>query len=369
MKHFFFSLFFLCLALLPIGVQAESVLRSGDKITIAAEETVVDNYYVWVGLLGTTVMSGTVGGDMYGVAGSMVVNGTVKGDLGVAAGIANLDAVIEDDARVLAGEVIIEDSIGGDLFVAGGIVKILSTARIDGDVFVYGGELEMTGEIGGSVYGTVERVRIDAPIGGDVSMTVGTLTLGSKADIAGDVSYESASELVRAQEATVAGAIQQIARDYVEPSESRDVFIRMIVTLFASLSLYVLFKKEMLGIVRTIEASYARAGVIGLATLVSGPVVALLLIFTMVGALLGLFALGLSLLLMVCGYVMASVITGLLIVRLFMRQAEVNVLALLIGAIVFQGVSVVPYMGPLIVFILLCIAVGGVTVHLYRRVV
>lgn len=201
----------ICLLILaPLGAGAATTLLTGDKISIEADESVAGDYYVSVGPLGTTVMSGTVEEDMYALAGSLTINGTIGKDLGAVAGVAHINAPVSDDVRIIAAEAVISGPVEGDVFVIGGALKILSTADIKGDVIFFGGDAEIAGTVGGSIYGTANSMRVDATVAQNVNVkTARELTLGAKANIAGNVQYTSVSDLVRAQEANVAGEIQK----------------------------------------------------------------------------------------------------------------------------------------------------------------
>ena len=173
-----------------------------------------------------------------------------------------MNASVTDDVRIVAGEAVIDDYVGGDVFVVAGILKVLSTAHIAGDVIFYGVEGEINGEVGGSIYGTANRLRIDAHVANLVDVKVGTeLTLGSKADIAGDVRYAGVNNLVRAQEAVIGGDIQHkesVAKVAEDPL--RTFLIPLFVSLFATLTLYLLFKREIERVINTITHSPLAAG-------------------------------------------------------------------------------------------------------------
>ena len=170
------SAFVLVTLFFPVVGQAATVLL-GDKISIEADEVIEDDYYVSVGTLGSTVMSGTIEGDMYTIAGSVTTNGVIKGDFGALAGLSYMHASVTDDVRIVAAEVVIDDYVGGDVFVMAGKLKILSTAQIEGDVIFYGLEGEISGAVGGSVYGTTDTLRIDTKVAGDVAVSYTHLTL------------------------------------------------------------------------------------------------------------------------------------------------------------------------------------------------
>jgi len=353
---------------IPSSGEAATVLI-GDKIAIEADEVIEDDYYVSVGALGSTVMSGTVEGDMYAFAGNVTTNGVIKGDFGAVSGLAYMHASVTDDVRIVAAEVVIDDYVGGDVFVIAGKLKILSTAKIDGDVIFYGVEGEISGAVGGSVYGTMDTLRIDSKVGGDVEVKAGReLTLGGKAEVGGSIRYQSRNELVRAQNSIIAGEIQKrTIEDNDERDAVRSILIPMFISLFAALTLYLLFKREMQKIITTILDSPLPSGLIGLAALIAGPFVSLLLVSTVLGMLLGIFGVGIMLVLVSVGFALAVVLTGALASRLLIGKFTVSLTWILCGAVVFHGLLQIPALGILMALALISMAVGAMLLALYRN--
>lgn len=361
------STFALVTLFIPVHGQAATVLL-GDKISIEADEVIEDDYYVSVGTLGSTVMSGTIEGDMYTFAGSVTTNGVIEGDFGAVAGLSYMHASVTDDVRIVAAEVVIDDYVGGDVFVVAGKLSILSTAKIEGDVIFYGLEGEISGAVGGSVYGTTDTLRIDTKVAGDIDVTAAReLTLGSKADVSGDIRYRSRNELVRAQESIISGELQkQTIAENKESDTLRSILIPMFISLFAALTLYLLFKREMQKIITTILAAPLPSGIVGLSTLIAGPFVSVLLISTVLGMLLGIFGVGIMLVLISVGFALAIVLTGALAFRLLINKATVSLPSILCGAIIFHGLLQIPALGILLALALISMAIGAIVLTLYR---
>lgn len=360
--------FALAIIIAPSYVDAATVLL-GDKISIEADEVIEDDYYVSVGSLGSTVMSGTIEGDMYTFAGSVTTNGVIKGDFGALAGLSYMHASVTDDVRIVAGEVVIDDYVGGDVFVIAGKLKILSTAQIDGDVIFYGVEGEISGAVGGSVYGTMDTLRVDTKVGGDIDVKAAReLTLGSKAEVGGAIRYRSRNELVRAQDSIITGEVQkQAIADNQESNTLRAILIPMFISLFAALTLFLLFKREMQKIIATIIDAPLPAGLVGLATLIAGPLVSLLLISTVLGMLLGVFGVGAVLVLVSIGFALAVVLAGALASRVLVGKATVSLPWILCGAVVFHGLLQIPAVGLLAALGLVSLTVGAIVLSIYRN--
>lgn len=356
---------------IPAGAHAQSVLRAGDGITVASEQVVEGDYYVSVGPIGTTVMSGTVTHDMYAFGGTVTANGTIGEDLGIIGGVAHMHASVTDDVRIVAGETIVAEHIGGDLFVLSGLLRVLPTAKIDGDIIFYGGEAEINGEVGGSIYGSASTMRIDAPVGGNVDVTTANdLTLGGRAVIAGDVTYATLSQLQRAQEAVIEGTISEKAYDTdVAQDGVKTALMPTFVLLFATLSLYLLFRKRLEELVIETDRSYLKSGLVGLAVVILGPLLSLLLMVTLLGVIAGLLGFALTLLVYITGAVVMSVIVGSSLSKLVVKKTTVSLTWILAGAVAIHILLYIPVVGPMILFALFCISVGAVSLKLYSALI
>ena len=364
MRHFLIAQLLL-ICLVPSVASAETVLRTGESVSVETNQVIEDDFYVGAG---TVSMSGKVSEDMYAVAGSATINGEVGKDLTILAGSAQVHASTSDDVRVVAGEVVIAERVGGDVFVIGGLLKILSSATVAGNVFFYGGEAEINGAVGGSVLGTADRIRIDTTVDGDVDVTTAySLTLGDRANISGDVRYVSADEIIRAQNAVVEG---EVVRNTESTQPSRlslgDRLLPLFVLLFATLSFYLIFRRELLFVTKETFDSVAKAGLVGAGVLLGGPLIVLLLFVTQLGVLVGLILLLALLLGFTLSLVLMNVLAGNLAARLFSRRAEMNVWWIFLGTAIVDILIFIPIVGPFILFVLFTITLGGLVFSTYR---
>lgn len=369
MKHLGLTLTLVFL-LIPFTSQAETVLRTGTDISVDSDQVVDGDYYVSVGPFGKTIMSGGVSEDMYAFGASVTVNGTVGEDVSILAGTAQVHAPVTDDVRVIGGEVTLAEDVGGDVFVLGGTLTILSTAKVHGDVFFFGGDLLIEGDIDGSVHGSAQRAVIDSTVGKNIDMKVTTgITLGDKAHILGSVTYTSFSELTRSQSTIIDGSVQKndIAADSAK-EKMRGILMPMFIALFATLSLYLLFKREVESLVQTVEGSFAKSALIGSLVIILGPITALLLTATVLGLFVGLITFAVVLLLYIVGLALSSAVLGAFILKFFTKKLEVNLIAILVGALCIQGVMFIPIIGAFSLYVLFAVTVGALTHRMYRLV-
>lgn len=355
----------------PVFVQAETVLRMGEDISVDENQTVDGDYYVSVGPFGNTSMSGAVAEDMYALGGSVTVNGTIGKDLTIIGGTTQMHASVTDDVRIVAGEVTVAEHIGGDLFVIGGSLQMLSSASVGGDVIFFGGSAEINGKVGGSVLGTSEKIRVDAEVGGNVDVKTATaLTLGEKTNVGGFVRYTSVEPLVRAPNAQVAGEISknEYAEDEAASIETkvRNLLIPIFITLFATLSLYLLFKKELQALVLRIHTVPAKSALFGLSLVILGPIVSLLLMATILGVVIGIMSTALVILAYAVGYSLSGVVLGSYLSKLSTNHARVTLPWIIAGTLTMHVLLLVPVIGIALALFVFTITVGGLAISVYK---
>lgn len=363
-KKYFLLLIFGFL-LLPGMALAETVVRTGESVSISNDQVVENDFYVTAGNIS---MSGEVRQDMYAVGGSVTINGPVGVDFTALSGTTQIHAPVSDDVRVIGGEVVIADHVGGDVFVIGGLLKVLSSASISGDVYFYGGEADISGSVDGSIMGAADSVRIDGAVGSGVDMIVGRgLTLGDRASVRGDVRYESPSELTRSQDAVVDGSVVRNEVDKETESWTKELpLVSAFVLIFAALCAYLFFRERLQSMVTEIYHNPGRSGLIGLLVLFLVPIAIILAFVTVLGALLGVVGLLLWLLLLSLAYVLTAVTVGALAFALVNKTPTVSLASVLFGALLIQLLYFVPVIGALAVLVCFVLTLGVLAYQIYR---
>ena len=355
----------LAFAFTATSVQAETVLRISDSVSVSDDQTVDGDFY---GAGQKVSLSGTIAGDAHIAAGTISSNGTIEEDLFALGGTVQMYASVTDDVRIVAGEATIAEHVGGDVFVLGGVLTVLSSAQIDGDIFFYGSEAEINGAVGGSIHGHTNKMRIDAPVGGDVEMQVeDSLILGDRADIAGSVQYKARTDLVRAQNAVVVGDISRNDPTNSDtPTNPREALVPFLMYAFSVLVVFVLLRNR-LGVMMTeVSGSFTKNGLIGLAACFLLPFVVMLSLLTVIGMLVGFaafFAVG-----FLCFTVslLIPIFIGVLLNKSFTKSNQVTLLWTLLGIVSVEILLTIPVVGALIVFALFAAILGSLLRNIYR---
>ncbi|HUK64191.1 MAG TPA: hypothetical protein VLV15_12680, partial [Dongiaceae bacterium] len=157
----------------------------GDHLIVAEPDTIHDDVYAFGG---SVTVRGVVDGDVVACGGKIRIEGSVIGSVIAAGGDIDVSGDVAGSIRAAGGEIRVSAHAERDLVAAGGRVSLLSDGAVGRDVMMGCGEAVING--------AVAR---------DVRAGVGRLTLGTRANIGGDLAYVSNRSMVRESGATVRG--------------------------------------------------------------------------------------------------------------------------------------------------------------------
>lgn len=340
-------------------VEAKTVVRGGETVSIAEEQVIEGDFYSAAGKVN---VSGSVEEDIVVAAGQININGPVGVDAFLIGGQIATYGTIGDDLRVISGETTIAEPVMGDVLVVGGSVHILSTASVSGDVVLFVGEATIEGSIGGDIVGKVGNLRIDAPVAGDVDVAVDQLTLGDRSDIEGSVRYVSHDVLVKALNASVAGDV--VRSDPVLPGAKPTIytaFVPVLILLFSILVWYLLSRKSLNTVVSRALTKSPKPLFLGITTLILAPLAGGLLLVSFIGTLVGTAILSSYVLLIVLSAIGLSAVLGQLLMFIFNQSTagRVTLLSVIVGVIGVALLMLLPMIGQIIFVLLMVITLGA----------
>lgn len=359
-KKALFLFLFVSIAIPQVSL-ADSVVRTGETVSVESDNRIEGNFYTAASVLS---LSGQVAEDLVSVGGRSTLNGSVGGDAFMIGGSVDVHGPVGDDLRVVAGDVIIAEPITGDVFVMAGSVKVLSTASIGGDLLVYGGDVEISGSVGGDIIGHVESLRIDAAVAGLVNVTAPKLVLGDRTDIVGSLQYVSNEPLTRSPNAKIGG--ETTRSDIIEKdtgySPAKIALIFILITVFSSLMWYLLARTILIKIVDQALTRSIRPFLLGFITFFAAPVIILILAVSVLGTFVGIASFFAYMLLLFITVMSMSAVIGVLALRQYKNKSlpTVTPLSLLLGVILLALLIVVPVVGPALLLVLFLITMGAI---------
>jgi cytoskeletal protein CcmA (bactofilin family) len=351
-----------------IGAAHAINARSGNTVVVGKGETVDSSLYI----AGSNVtIDGTIKGDVFCAGQTVEINGTVEGDVICAGQTVRVGGQVQGNVRVAAQSATITAPIGGSLTVAGQSVTLADGASIGRDVTAYGQSLSLRGKVGRDVVGGGQQMTLNGEVGRDVELSGDRVTLENSARINGNLNYHSNNQADIRQGATVNGRTKR----YELPKQANRqtnwfaaalggaVYWFLALTLIGAVLLLAVprLMRRSVQIVR--NQTWLALG-IGLVVLLLTPIVAFMLLFTVIGIPLA-FALILTWLVMcllalaVAGYELGDWLTGMLGFEQW-RTA----LSLVLGLGVLAIISLVPVLGWLAVLLALLWGLGSLALSL-----
>ncbi len=357
------AIFFTLILSLPTMVGASSVVRTGENISIASDQAVEGDFY---GAGNNVIVSGEVLGDLIVAGMNVKLNGNLGSDLAALAGALDIHGVVGDDVRIIAGEVTVGGEIKGDLVVIASSLEVLSTAKISGDLIFFGSSAVISGEVGKSVFGQSEKMRIDGEVLGDVDIKTTGLVLGERAKVDGMVKYSSLNEMVRAQNARVAGKIVKNDPVFDKTNSFREILVPILVTLFAALVWFLFFRRLLDKVASHSNNHFVRSAFLGFGVLFLFPIGITILIVSSLGSLLGVTLLFIYIALILISLSLAGIVAGSYMAKIITKSHLVTIPYILAGTIAIFVLVYIPLIGPIFLFSLFVTTLGSLTVYLYR---
>ena len=332
-------------ASVTISGQAESVTAAGARVHVDAD---IDGD-VWLGGA-DVVFEGSSGGRLAAAGARLALTGQAQ-SLWAAGGNLELSAEIAGNARVGGAHVVIgpESRIGGSL-TAGG-----ATVTVDGQVMsrvdLAGGSVAFNGRTDGTLSVAAER-----------------LVLGPEAVIGGDLVLLDGTALESSETATIGGATRRESssawwQPRIDPRPGQFGFAMFAAgtAILAGLGLMLVGRGSYEQAAIELRSRPLSSVLIGLAVVILAPLLAVAIALTFIGIPI---ALGLLLMLpfvLLLGHAVAALGAADWVINRHgeARDAGRTILYLVAGAIGFAVLSLIPYLGGLLVFVAIVTGAGA----------
>jgi hypothetical protein len=266
----------------------------------------------------------------------------------------------------------INGSVGGDVLAGCGRLNIASTGEIGGDLLFGAESVGIDGPIEGDIKGGGSQVTISDAVGGNVELEVESLTILSTASIGGDLTYSSAEEADIQSGAQVAGATTHNVPEIKEDGAGMLPFApfsgvlakltNFLMAFVTGLIIIFVAARRLTSIVDAIGSRPGPSAGWGALLVLVTPIAALLVCMTIIGISAGVIALALY----GIGLYLAQIPVGLFIGRWIIgrfRAVESKgamVGALAVGLVILKLLSLIPYFGFVVGFVVALFGLGAV---------
>lgn len=332
------------LAVIP-GITHAAQFRSGDHIRITDKTPIAENMYVGGGEVSIET---PIQGDLFVGGGNVRITGQVQGDLFIGGGDVRVEGPVNGDLRVGGGNVTVSSDVAGEVLLGGGDVEITSDATV-GNMWVGAGQLRIAGTTGAIEAGTGHLVLLDT------------------AHVRGNLKYMSEKEADIAQDATVDGTISHStppARE--ERHEAKGLLVGggllwyLSYLLMLLLFLYV-FPVKTTELVQSWKHNFPLNLLWGIIFLILVPIVAILLLISVIGLPLGIGSLLAYPIILYVGDMVATLAIGAWIRSFWIKETDLHAdwIAALIGFVVVTILTFIPVLGALILFVAFLAGLGA----------
>ncbi|HUI64667.1 MAG TPA: hypothetical protein VL126_07490 [Bacteroidota bacterium] len=340
----------------------------GERVVLPAGE-VHQGWYFAGG--NNVIIDGTVNGDAFIAAGLVEVTGTINGELFVAGGQVDVSGHVADrviaaggvvrltgktDKSVVAagGTVILArgGSVGVNLLGAGGTLIIDGT--VAGESRVAGGEVDLSGEVKGNLAAACDRFRSDkgAVVGGN-------LTIEAK----------DSTHIAVAQ-----GTARGVTSVNIRREEPKEHFLGLLPAHFVFRLLYMLslflcalvlsflFPEQTAAIGTTITLRPGQSALVGIATLILAPVLAIVLCCTVIGLPLAMFVMAYYLWLLYLSQLSLGVALGFRLMRFDGKRGWELFGVIALGLLIVDVLQFIPIVNVLVILAGLILGVGSLAI-------
>lgn len=329
-------------------------------------------------MAGASVEKGkTINGTYFGSDNNLKIDGTVNGDVFCAGQNVTISGTINGDVICAGQTITVDGTVNGDVRLAGQTIGLDGKIENSATVFAQNVQTGQSFKLGSDLAGMASTVTVDGAIGRDV--TIGSANLTIKGNIARNVAaasdainVESGAEIVgnleyqsqnRAQVADGSVKGKVVFDEKASEQRQNETFWAAVM---ASVQWVIIVALTILVVVAVAPRPFIMAthygrrnmlmvtllGVVGVIVL---PILALLSMVTIVGALLGVLLLILWAALLVASHVFAAVFAGHLLVR---RSSENVLVHAAFGTILLVILYLIPFVNAIAGIIILLIGSG-----------
>jgi cytoskeletal protein CcmA (bactofilin family) len=352
------------------GVTHAADVRSGDAPSVSKGETINGSVYI----AGRSVtIDGTVKGDVFCAGMNVFISGRVEGDVICAGQTVRVTGTVLGDVRVAGQQVDMGATVEGSATIGGQSVAFLPDAKIGRDLTLWGESIHLNGHIGRDVLGGGQQVIIAATVGRNVQLESEDVALDAAAKIGGDLSYRSPGQAKIDQGATISG---KTSHQTTPPRQRYDGpavafwsavygFCSLLLIGLAALVISPRWFDSLGAAVRTRPlASFGY----GAAMLIGAPIVAILLIATLIGLPLGFMTLLLWIAAMIASMAITAYAIGWIAVeKLAWPNRGRRLASLVVGLLILALLGLIPVIGAIVRLLALVFGLGAIAAALITR--
>jgi len=337
----------------------------------ATEVVGVDQYNLGVGEVleddlivagETIVIDGNVSGDLIAAGGNIEVAGRVDDDAWIAGGSLIIAGEIGDDLRAAGGDIRLRGSVADNAMIAGGTITTSRNSDVGGDLDVAGGSIEIAGHVGVDLSCDGGVVVLGGTVDGNVTICADDIGILPSARIMGDLEYTSDKEIEIPAGTVIGDVVYKKSEKKVEDiySKTKSSIISFLSILLIGLLMVRFTRNTTIRVSDTIATQLLKSLGSGVLLLIAIPLVALVLMMTVIGIPLGLIVLSAYIVILYISEIFVGLAIGRRIVTYVKKEISSPYWHLVVGLVVIAFAIRLPLLGsgiPLLGFLISLIVI------------
>ncbi|HKQ85994.1 MAG TPA: polymer-forming cytoskeletal protein [Candidatus Acidoferrales bacterium] len=352
--------------LAPAPARAAETVHGNPSYTLPAGQEIKTDLFV----AGDHVLiDGTVDGDLVVWAHEVEVNGQVKGDIIAFTQELRMNGTVGGNVRAFAESTVLSGSVGKNLMGFVRSVELDEKSTIDGSATLFSRDVQLNGPVKGDLLAMAGTMEIDGPIGGNVKVRGEDMRIGSTAQIAGRTQFEGPKQPEIAAGAKLASPVEMIMRKATPMYSTWSYYWHQILRWGAAFLLGLVMFLLAPGAFLDAANSANKVGLsmgIGLLFLVGIPVAAIIACITIVGLGVGITTVLIYLVAVYMSQVFVGEWLGEKLLGVGVGIGPV-LARLALGLAILRVVRVIPFLGPLSMWVVIVWGLGAYVLTLHKR--
>lgn len=309
---------------------------------------------------GNVLVSQNINDNLFSFGNQIDVKADIDGDLFVFGNNINVSKDVKGSIFAGANSITISGNVDHDIFVGASNVIFDEKSLVKGNIYVGSGNVSILGTVKGNINSASGNLSINGTIEGDVNSNDSKLTLAETADVKGKITYSSQREVVISQGAQYGDLIKKTtpvgAKNNLVNSIYSKIF-SLISLLIIGLVIIWLFPKKSEQLSEIIKNNPLKSFFWGFLALIVLPIFAIILMVLLVGAPLAMILLGFYFFAIYISKIFVAVALG----DFLFKGKKSALFVMTIGIIILTLLAMIPYLGGLISFLVLCIGLGAIS--------
>lgn len=369
----------LVLLLLPAAVSAYSI-KTDNSVYVPKTETIEGNLYA----AGASVtVEGKVNGDVICAGQAINISGEVAGDVICAGQSINVTGNVGGSLRAVGNSINLSGKVSRGVMAFGASILSSAGSSVGWDMLAVGAFAQIAGNVGGDLYGNLGQAAISGQIGKNVNLRFGqqnkkssgpALTLAPTAVVNGNVDYTSNQDALIDAKAVVKGKVtHNLPAVYEKKSGQANLgwwwgrLIGLFSALVIGLVLISFWRETIIKITDLMLSKTGPAFGWGVLALLLTPIIAVILLITIIGIPLSFMLMALWLIALYLSKIFVGVLVGRsLLNNYWAKQKDSLILAMVFGVIIAQLIFALPFVGGLTALLAVIWGLGGIFLALKK---